>query len=111
MPKIFLIKNRLHQQQLRLDSQNLLGTKDEHQDRLGALGGSSQQYNNRRSSFTLQDSANSTTGAAASSEHNGSAEDHQHTSAQHRASGDEPLSLVARKRDISRNLSDESFGK
>lgn len=36
MPKIFLIKNRLHQQQLRLlESQNLLSAKDE--DRLGPL--------------------------------------------------------------------------
>lgn len=36
MPKIFLIKNRLHQQQLRLaESQSLLGTKDD--DRLGPL--------------------------------------------------------------------------
>lgn len=40
MPKIFLIKNRLHQQQLRLlESQNLLSAKDE--DRLGPLSGSS----------------------------------------------------------------------
>lgn len=40
MPKIFLIKNRLHQQQLRLlESQNLLSVKDE--DRLGPLGGHS----------------------------------------------------------------------
>lgn len=36
MPKIFLIKNRLHQQQLRLlESQNLLNAKDD--DRLGPL--------------------------------------------------------------------------
>lgn len=36
MPKIFLIKNRLHQQQLRLlEAQNLLAAKDE--DRLGGL--------------------------------------------------------------------------
>lgn len=40
MPKIFLIKNRLHQQQLRLqESQNLLAAKDE--DRLGGLHTSS----------------------------------------------------------------------
>lgn len=38
MPKIFLIKNRLHQQQLRLlESQNLLSAKDD--DRLGPLCG------------------------------------------------------------------------
>jgi hypothetical protein len=37
MPKIFLIKNRLHQQQLRLlESQNLLIAKDD--DRLNPLG-------------------------------------------------------------------------
>lgn len=40
MPKIFLIKNRLHQQQLRLqESQNLLSAKDD--DRLGGLNTSS----------------------------------------------------------------------
>lgn len=40
MPKIFLIKNRLHQQQQRLlESQNLLGVKDD--ERLNALGSQS----------------------------------------------------------------------
>lgn len=57
MPKIFLIKNRLHQQQQKLlESQNLLSVKDD--DRLSALGSQSPP-----------------------------------------TSGDEPLSLIARKSD------------
>lgn len=100
MPKIFLIKNRLHQQQLRLDSQNLLGSKDERdqdrQDRLaGALGTGSP---NRR--LALPDTS----------------DNHDHDpQPQHgdSAASDEPLALVARKRDTSRNHSDDrsTFGE
>lgn len=73
MPKIFLIKNRLHQQQLRLlESQNLLGAKDD--DRLGPLS-PGHPHSHRSGSFQ----------AAAD------------------AGSDEPLSLVARNRDTRRD--------
>ncbi|GAB0100672.1 hypothetical protein DMENIID0001_167460 [Sergentomyia squamirostris] len=49
MPKIFLIKNRLHQQQLRLlEQQNLLNAKDE--DRLGGLSSSNSHHHGPESS-------------------------------------------------------------
>lgn len=52
MPKIFLIKNRLHQQQLRLlESQNLLN-KDDDRDRLvpplSPNGRDDEDFGNRR---------------------------------------------------------------
>lgn len=73
MPKIFLIKNRLHQQQLRLlESQNLLSSKDE--DRLGS-----------------PPLAASPTGA-------GPPHHHHHQTHLHHIQSDEPLSLVSRKR-------------
>lgn len=51
MPKIFLIKNRLHQQQLRLlESQNLIQAKNE--DRLN-IGDSSQQDHDDREPLSL----------------------------------------------------------
>lgn len=49
MPKIFLIKNRLHQQQLRLlESQNLLHAKED--DRLGGLSTTSNDHLQNRPS-------------------------------------------------------------
>lgn len=51
MPKIFLIKDRLHQQQLRLqESQNLIRSK--HEDRLN-IGDNSQQDHDDREPLSL----------------------------------------------------------
>lgn len=54
MPKIFLIKNRLHQQQLRLlESQNLLNAKDE--DRLGPLNSPVSPHSHNQRCITRTD--------------------------------------------------------
>lgn len=100
MPKIFLIKNRLHQQQLRLlESQNLLGAKEE--DRLGPL------VSPRHNSGSSPPPPSRHTQQLNHLNHNQYPHHQHHQNLNdHSQADDEPLSLVSRKKD-NRNDSGE----
>lgn len=114
MPKIFLIKNRLHQQQLRLLE---LGNKDDdhHHHRLGPLSptaasSSSRHANNRHAATAFGGGGRSSPPTSLSAiggtrtDRRDVNDDSQHSN----SNDDEPLSLVApRKLDTNRSESGE----